>query len=510
MRAVAVAIALGGCGGGPNRVLPPADVPAPAATAEDCVELSCRACAVGEGCAEDPDVPDTCCAAGDALQHLAVGSGSEVVDAATDGRFAVMCGGFGAAVSDIRDPSSPVAIGGAGRRCQNAAFGPARADGSQVVYVTHHGDSWVPTPSLEGYVIPSGGDATVASLFADEDPEILFEGLAYRDGHLYVAAHSLGVLVYTVDRDGVATRAGRVEGFANAIEVELGDDVLYVVDRETGIHVLSLHDPAAPQHEQTAATNASPRDLAVGDGRVFVALGSAGIDVFDVAAEGRLTGAARIEAGGPVQQVAANADIVAAAAWSHVAVYDASTLHLLATERTRPTPEFEQDLGVDLAGDVVVAGEWEDMHLLRWRPGYVAPDLAVEQELLQFDPAQPQSVAVVVRNRGPLPLTISELRSDAPSFVPEAPPMPIPPGGAAAFEVAHTPDEVQEAQLQIFSNDPDDDQTPHTIPMSAEEQVKLGVGDRLTDGFAFLDLDGTGELANLEGQVLVLAYFALF
>ena len=375
-------------------------------------------------------------------------------------------------------------------------------------YVAHHGDSWVRSPSVEGYVIHNGG--AVVPLFSDEDPEVLFEGLAYREGFLYVAAHSLGVLVYTVDDEGVATRAGAVEGFDNAIEVELGDDVLYVVDRTTGIHVLGLDDPAAPEREQTAATNASPRDLAVGDGRVFVALGSAGIDVFDVAAAGRLRGVARIETGGSVQQVAATDAIVAAAAWNHVAVYDANTLHLLATERTRPTPEFEQDLGVDVAGDIIVAGEWEAMHLLQWRPGYVAPDLAIEQELLEFDPQEPNSVAVVVRNRGALPLTISELRSDAPAFVPSAPPTPIPPGGAAAFEVAHTPDEVEEAQLEIFSDDPDDDQTPHTIAMSAEEQLQLGIGDRLTDSFGFLDLDGTGELANLEGQVLVLAYFALF
>ena len=471
--------------------------PAPSELADLCVELDCHPCAQDNRCVE-----------GDALVQLSDASeGSEVVDAATDGEFVVLCGGFGATIVDIRDPAATDTIGGAGRRCQNAEFGPVLADDRRVFYVAHHGDSWVESPSLETHVIENG---TVKQLDSVPGGNTLFEGMAYEDGFLYATAHAGGLRIYRVDEEGIPRFSSILPGFENAVEVVVEDGLAYVADRVLGVIALSLANPAEPKQIQTVETNGIPRDLEIANGRLYVPLGSAGVDVFDVD-DGFLRAIANIPSTGATQQVAATDDLVALANWSHVAVHDAKTLALLATERTRPTPEFEQDLGVAISGRTILAGEWEGLHTMEFRPDHVAPDISIDQELVNFDFDVPGESVVVVRNRGALDLDVEAIESIDGEFSPDPRSMVIPSGGAAAFEVAYAPVGTPVfGALSIRSNDPDDDQRPFILPVNAEESTLLGVGDRLHEEFDFLDLEGTGDVDNLEGNVIVLAYFALF
>ena len=54
------------------------------------------------------------------------------------------------------------------------------------------------------------------------------------------------------------------------------------------------------------------------------------------------------------------------------------------------------------------------------------------------------------------------------------------------------------------------DQTLSERDDTAVVLADIGDGDRLDESFAFLDPTGANQLAGLEGQVVVLAYFALF
>ena len=44
-------------------------------------------------------------------------------------------------------------------------------------------------------------------------------------------------------------------------------------------------------------------------------------------------------------------DVIAVAAWSHVALYDDASFVLLATPKIRGYPDFEQDVGIAMIGD---------------------------------------------------------------------------------------------------------------------------------------------------------------
>ena len=65
--------------------------------------------------------------------------------------------------------------------------------------------------------------------------------------------------------------------------------------------------------------------------------------------------------------------------------------------------------------------------------------------------------------------------------------------------------------ITMITNDPDPGQNPfqmHVVGNSTNTQIN--VGDAITPQFGFLDPSGAGQVGALDGNVVVLAYFALF
>ena len=175
------------------------------------------------------------------------------------------------------------------------------------------------------------------------EPGVLYEGLAYQAGKLYVAAHGGGVRIYDVAPDGTPTLLQVVGGMSNAWQVELAADRAYVADFDAGVRVLDISDPAQAAVLATVATTGPPRALAVEGDRLYVAAGGFGVDVLSRATDGSLSPLGNIATLGTAQDVDAEPDAVTVAAWSHLAVYDPATLRLLTTEKLDGYPAFEPD-----------------------------------------------------------------------------------------------------------------------------------------------------------------------
>jgi hypothetical protein len=442
----------------------------------------------------------------DALVSIGVGSGAEVVDVEFDGKRVYVCGGFGADVTDVSDPTAPDYLGAASPRCQNSGVGPVLDDDTQVFYLTHHGDTWQETPYIETYHVRPEGYVAHADTILES--QVSFEDVIWKDDYLYVATHSEGLRVYQTGAEGVPNYLGLVGGFQNAAKLELGGEHLYVTDGVAGVQVLSLEDAAVPAIVATIETLGLPRHLHLFDDLLYVALGGDGVEVYDVSEPSAPLQAGHLDSMGVVQAVARQGDRLAVAAWSHTAIYDANTFDLLATERTRPPPGFEQDLGVAMAGDHVFVGEWEGLHILEFQPGIETPDVWVPHDLIAFDQAGSDRV-VLVENVGQRPLKLCGVSVDQGSFAVDFHPMTLDPGASGAFELSYEPPAPNElSYVTLVTNDPDPGQAELRLLLEPGSDDKLNVGDRLDENFAFLDPGG--DLAALEGKVIVLAYFALF
>lgn len=459
-------------------------------------------------CREPTPSPPPTGELGDSIVRLGEGSGAEIVAVDYDGRYVISCGGFGAQVDDVTDPSQPVFVTTAGKRCQNIAFGPLLEDGTRVFWLTHHGDTWVEEPFLNTYHLPPGDTGKIVDVI--EDPKVLFEGLVWHQGHLFVTAHGGGLRLYETDPVGKPTLSATLGGFENALEIDVDRRHAYVADGVGGVKVVSIEDPDNPTHVGSAEPGGMVRDLDYDAGRLYLALGGDGVVVYDTADPTQLVEVGRAPAMGSVQSVSVDGGLLALASWSHIAVRDARNLQLLGTEKTEPLFNFEQDLGVLIADDLIVAGEWEATHLFRVVPDLIAPDIWLERDMIDFEPGVPDDEVVLVRNRGWRDLEVTNVWvDDAEAFAAQPTAFTIEPGGVAAVEVSFEPPHVSPNPVfAIESNDPDFGQAIETLPIFIRDSDALDVGEKLTEDFAFLS--PTGDLDGLRGQVTVLAYFALF
>ena len=473
-----------------------------------CTGDDCPPCAKNlPPCANVAEIIEgTCCAFGDPLPLVGQGVASEGVEVETDGQHTIVCGGFGADVSDVGSITQPMHLGKAGQRCQHAAFGPVLG-GKKHFFIANHGDSYASTPFIQTFAIDGAVLDSVATL---SEPGVLYEGIATDGSYLYAAVHAGGLRSYAIEADGTLTHLASLSGFDNAWKVALDQDYAYVADFAGGLRVVSIADPSAPALVDTLPTTGPPRDVAVGEGRVFVAMGGFGVEVLDRVAPGSLVPAAVLEVEGTAQAVDTDQGVLGVAAWTHVATYDASSLRLLATEKTRTHPHFEQDLGVAMDGPNLHVAEWEGLYILRHRPGFIAPDLWIEEKLFQFALTEPTVRAVVVDNRGELPLSLGSVTFSDPAYSTTATTVTIPPGQGDFFEISYAPTAAASlSTITIATDDPDPGDGLHVVTLDASDNATaLNVGDTLTSDFFFLDPNN--DLSNLEGKVTVLAYFALF
>lgn len=481
----------------------------------DCVGFQCLPCTYGKACAPEPHVGEGCCGQGDALLHLSKGKGEEAVDIESDGEYVWVCGGFGARISDISNPAQPVLKGAVTPRCQRIGLGEVLADGSRVFYLAHHGDSFIKEPHLWTYHLTEAGKLQLKSTLVDDD--VLFEGMAWASGWLYVAAHGSGVKVYSTDAQGVPSLKGTVSGFKNAWKVDVEDGYLYVADASGGVKVLSLQQPDAPKHVAAIVTHGAARDLEAYGDTLYVALGGDGMDVVDISDPTAPSAPVQLETYGSVQAVSRDGDLVGMANWSHVELRSADSLHLLATEHIRHFPGFEQSLGVVVKGSEVLVAEWEGLHVLRHFPSLVAPDIFVQDDLLAFTTQEPNARALIIRNLGLLDLEVSGAKIDGPGdFELDKTALTIGPGEAGVLEIVFYPEggpgtvDVN-ALLTLVTNDVDPGESLYELPLVAKSSgTKIDVGDSLTPNFGFLDPNGLNDVNGLKGHVVVLSYFALY
>ncbi len=453
---------------------------------------------------------------GPSLPRIGVATTIEAVEVEIDDRFAYSCGGFGVTINDISDPTNMSLGGYASARCQNTGIGPILADGTRVIYLTHHGDSWLELPFLGTYHIDAAGSPTEIDQIRDRF--VLFEGVRYRDGFVYVAAHASGLRVYQTDAEGVPTFLASLGGFDNALKLDIEGDYAWVTDGHQ-VQVVDISSPASPTLAATVALDGQGRDIEVEGGRAYVALGLDGLNVFDASMPTNPAKLAHQQTLGSIQSVDVDGDVLALAAWSHVQVRDSATLELLGTQKTRAYGRFEQDLGVAISGDVVFASEWLDLYALRYRPGRVSPDLWITEDLFDFWGDVAFNRTFRVQNIGSLPLTV-DLSTNVPATIEPVPAqLVVDPGGSEVVTLEYTPTAgvSGEQTLTLLTDDPDPNQAVAELPVYVSDSTRLNVGETIGSSFAFLDptcppphSGCSPDIQNLAGKVTVVAYFALF
>lgn len=476
---------------------------------------------------EGGDPPQACEGSGqtfeDGLEHLGRAEGDsfiEILDLVTRDGLVYSCTATqGLTIWDATADAPPELlvenIGAPGLshpqfpRCQHLGLDP---DSLRAV-ITNRSDEIQPQPWL--YLLDLADPEAPMPLrgWAGED---LIEGVVLRGDRIWAAAHESGILVFE-DQGGVdLVQVGSFsDGSSDAWQPVAIGDTLFVAEGTTGLRSYDISGDG-PVLLSTLELEGSSKDLVARGDELFIASSSVlyRIDAADpsamsISAERAVTGTA-------VGLSLGADDILYTAEWDEVRGYDstAADLPLVWAEQVQTQDAFSRilDVEADPSNGRVYAGEWTGMHAYAATPNVSAPDIQLDPANLQFgtvEAGDSQTRALIIRNTGTETLEVTNVTTTSENAVPSEACFNVEPGGAYAIEVRVDvgSDANFGGRIELTTNDPDEQAAEATFTGNA---FGADVGDPVPE-FLLQDTEGNSwSSAELEGKVLVLAYFATF
>ncbi len=394
-------------------------------------------------------------------------------------------------------------------RCQHLGLDP---DSNRAV-ITNRGDEVQPDPWLFLYDLsdpsqpqPLRGWSTDASI----------EGAVIGGSRIYAAAHTEGIVVLE-DRGGneLVPIGSLRDTSSDAWQPLLVGDILYVAEGATGLRIYDVGDDD-PVLLATLALPGSSKDLVLDQDTLYVAASSSivSVDVSTPSAPAIITD--RPVQGTAVALALGRDGLLYTAEWDEVRAYDTRdpALPRVWSEAVPTGDDFSRVLTVETDAETgrMFAGEWTGMHAYDAQPDPTGPDIVVSPLSVQFGKVEPGDTAdrvYVVHNDGDQTLQVTGVDSDWSSVTLDEACFEVEPGGAFAIEARFAPqsNSINAGRIRLQTNDPDE---PEYVLRFAGNASGADVGDPMPD-FVLQDLQGnTWERSELEGKVVLLAYFATF
>ena len=464
-------------------------------------------CAEGLHCADEgPFLEYTCCALGDALRREASAAPAsaftddtrpfyvEYAKAKVLDDLLLVSNLYGLEVWNLPDLdllySSSSEI-----RFTDMAIGPKDERG-QVLHTVFKGVSMFPdthpdadwSAEMKTSVVSNTGQVAVDVTF-DMSGRV-FTSIARVGDYLYVSEPAVGVVVM----ESATLTEVHVEPLPEVHFVREGLGGLVALT-STEVVRLDLADPSRPSLDGAvrASLSHTPVDLWVDESEVWVALGGAGIAIYDDQLEMETVPGLDKGAWAITRQ---GRDVVVSA-WEALWVLDAETRQVV--DRETHALGVGPSLGLDWSGDTLVEAGWSQVRRYRYHPGYIAPQL--RHGALKGVGDDVWSISV--HNEGPLEWVSEEVSVSAPEILTELSENVLPPGGVADLTVEGAlPDDG--VTIELTGNDPDG---PFLISID-ENPLLLSLGDQVDRKFA--PLTASGSLDEYNGRVTLLAYFALY
>jgi len=336
-----------------------------------------------------------------------------------------------------------------------------------------------------------------------------FEGGTYADGYLYVTGKPDRLAVFSLASDGTLSPVSEtlLPGSVSAWAVTRDGDRLYVSDAGTHperaggepqggtLFVLGLEDPAQPQLLGSITTHGLGKSLAASaDGRVAVAGGETGLEIFDVSDPAAPQRNEHINTPGSAISVAWSGSYLLLSDWNSIRLYDSAeplALRLLwATDLAlsqmggpAPNPEWAIDNSgfTALSGDQFIITEMDTIFLGQLQPGRNTASLNLVDRrwsLAASQDDQATDVVVRFRNGGRLPLDVTLRQQD--NLTPSGQRFLVEPGGIRAVEV-HAEGLLDDPQMGFVWLDSNDPVQANRRAALVVLEGGLGVGDSIPE-----------------------------
>ncbi|MGH1340908.1 MAG: hypothetical protein ACRBN8_05120 [Nannocystales bacterium] len=392
-------------------------------------------------------------------------------------------------------------------RCQHVALD---AEGRRAA-ITNRGDEVQPQPWLHVYNVEDR-EEPIALRGWTGDASI--EGVVWDGDRIFAAAHTAGVLVFEDTGGEVLEQVGSfADDASDAWLPVFAGGLLYVAEGATGVRVydVSGDDPVLLS---TLALGGSSRDLVLDDDALYVAASSSVVRL-DVTDPSVPAVAAQAPAAGTSVAIALGANgLVYSAEWDEVRAYEPNELTRVWSEVVPTGDDFSRVLTLAPHPEMprLYAGEWTGMHMFESQARATGPEIAAAPASVQFgriEAGDTEDRVVVVRNEGDQPLNVYGYTTERDTVSVDDACFTVDPGGVHALELRFAPDsdDVTSGSLLLQTDDPDEPEYELRFNGNA---AGADIGDPMPD-FMLQDIDGNDwTRADLEGKVVLLAYFATF
>lgn len=433
-----------------------------------------------------------------------------------------------------------------------------------LIFTTHHGGITDGLGFLSGWDLHAVNDVTDANLDGIPDfptkvtlapteipklteTDMAYEGVDTEKGLVWVARHEDGLGVYSYDKPTqIFTPVSTYTDVVNSWDIKVVGDIAYLCDGAGGLVTLDVSDPLNPVYMDRVVFAGEARDIDINGNYAYVAAESGGIATVDISDPHNLAVVGGISG---ISAIALDydSDNLFVAAWDDARVYNAAAdplnppiigaarqefdkeYTLETTDESRPNLT-DRVLAMAGTGNYMFDGTWHVPYSFQLYPDRVAPYIVVPEDLdqLTFPGDIPlggsTSQDITLRNDGTADLTIYDIWTDSPAFIPSVNEMLIHPGESQTLTLTFsptigyvpddtsdtaTPPDAQETTLIHF--DSDDPQQPIREGYLVGNPDAIGVGDAFPEMDVTLN-DGTSWTYTDDalGSVTMVLYFATF
>lgn len=339
------------------------------------------------------------------------------------------------------------------------------------IYVNKHQS--VNGPNSWGFGISKITGDSISPVKTIKEDSVFFEKMTISGSHLFCAAHSDGIRIYSLQDPENPTLTGTLStGFTDAFDVAVSSDTLFVADGAGGLKIVDISNISNPQiitGETIASALGTAQAVETRNGRTYVASSGAGLCVY-------LNGDLQSRQVYPLKNCAEDmvwvGDYLAVSTMSGFSVFEIGTgtnVQEVGSEKTgryNSTAKIRTSFGIGALGDsIVLVSCWTTVDCYKIRPmaSSSIPDITSSTQRIRF-PAAGGSKAISIVNNGGGCLTISSIsfQSSSPDFSTNLLPQTIAPGDSISFQITYTagPESNGSDILMINSDDPDEGMLP--------------------------------------------------
>ncbi len=334
-----------------------------------------------------------------------------------------------------------------------------------------------------------------------------YDGLEIKDSTLYAGAHEHGVIVYDIS-DPASPSFSEIIQAENAWDVIFKDSLMIIQNGEYGLKLYELNSTnSAPVYLGDVVTPDATKDLQLSGNLLYVAMGSAGVGVYDISNSDDFILLDLFDTNGLANRIALFDGKVAVSDWLDVKVleFNGSEFELIGFKSTA-----RRTMAINTLGNIIYSAEWRYLQVMEF--GEISgPDIDLDNYEINFphlEIGESDTTFITITNNGNQLLDFDYEYFSHVDFSSTTDLETIDPGESVVLDIIYSKSSSNATGiLNLPSNDSDEPIIECSI-VGNYDGVNVGMTAPDFDLPVVVNGSGNFQLSNHLGEIVVIAFFS--